>query len=132
MSSRQSTTLLAALLVPLLFSGCAAAVGAAAGVGAVRYVSGQTATTSLDVTVQEAADVTQAVFQEMSIELDREERESTKVEFDGSAPNGLSVDVDIEVDADLTKIDVSASEDLVRFDEDYARQILERIVERAS
>lgn len=119
------------LLVSLTgLAGCLAA--AAAGAGGAIVLSGHTAEAIVERPVDEVASVAEAVMAEEDVEVidTRTEDRGAKRVFEGDRGD-LDVTVTIEREDEGTKIGVEAQRSTARWDDDYARSLLAKIIERA-
>lgn len=122
-------------ILPLLVLGVApaclaVAAGAAAGAaGAVAYTE-RGASSLVKAPVDQVVQRTEAVFADLGIQV-----ESRSVEEDGSEVdlNGETEDLEVTVEIErdtpgTTEVEVYARENLVEWDREYARMVLERII----
>jgi Protein of unknown function (DUF3568) len=119
-----------ALAAALLSTGClaAAAGGAAAGV----YLTSRGAESVIEASVDQVASRAEAVMGEMGIV---KEGESTEDQGDKHVLKGKKGDLDVTIDINresstTTKVEVTARENLAEWDKDYAKEVLNRIVEK--
>jgi len=121
------TLLLGSLLAS---AGCLAA--AAAGAGGAIVLTGHTAEAIVDRPVGEVAGVAEAVMAAEEIEVvdTRTEDRGAKRVYEGDRGE-LDVTVTIEEDDEGTKVGVEARRNAARWDDDYARSLLAKIIERA-
>lgn len=122
--------LLLPLAAALLSTGClaAAAAGAAGGV----YLTTRGAEAVIEGSVDDVAGRAEAVMGEMGIV---KEGESTENQGAKQVLEGKQGDLDITIDinresATTTKVEVTARENLAEWDKDYAKEVLNRIVEK--
>jgi hypothetical protein len=122
--------LLLPLVATLLSTGClaAAAAGAAGGV----YLTSRGAEAVIEGSVDDVAGRAESVMTEMNI---AKEGESTEDEGAKHVLKGKQGDLDVTIDinresATTTKVEVTARENLAEWDKDYAKQVLNRIVEK--
>lgn len=118
-----------ALAAAVATTGCVAAA-AAAGAGAGVYLTSQGAESMVDAPVGQVADRARIVMQQMDIAPT-----GTQMNGDGSERElkGRSgeTDVTIELEAQsdtTTRVEVTAKKNVVDYDQDMARDIVERIV----
>jgi hypothetical protein len=122
------------LLIPLaavlLSTGClaAAAAGAAGGI----YLTSRGAEAVIEGSVEDVAARAKSVMGEMGIvpEGESTEDQGAKQELKGKRGD---LDVTIEINresATTAKVEVTARENLAEWDKDYAKQVLNRIVEK--
>lgn len=128
------------LAMALAGAGCAAAaVGAAAGAAGAVYLTDNGAETVLDVGHPEALAAAERAFADFGVAI-----EERKVETDEGAGvttaelRGETEDGEKRVTAEIrdqgenkTRVTVTARDDLVSWDEDLSRRLVERIVELA-
>lgn len=119
-----------ALAAALLSTGClaAAAAGAAGGV----YLTSRGAESVIEGSVEDVAARAEAVMDEMGIV---KEGESTEDQGDKHVLKGKQGDLDVNIDINresptTTKVEVTARKNLAEWDKDYAKQVLNRIVEK--
>ncbi len=119
-----------ALAAALLSTGClaAAAAGAAGGV----YLTSRGAESVIEGSVDDVAARAEAVMDEMGIV---KEGESTEDQGDKHVLKGKQGDLDVNIDINresptTTKVEVTARKNLAEWDKDYAKQVLNRIVEK--
>ncbi len=122
--------LLLPLATALLSTGClaAAAAGAAGGV----YLTTRGAEAVIEGSVDDVAGRAEAVMGEMGIV---KEGESTENQGAKHVLEGKQGDLDITIDinresATTAKVEVTARENLAEWDKDYAKEVLNRIVEK--
>lgn len=119
--------LVLALVVPT--AGCVAAA-AAAGAGAGIYLTTRGAESMVEGSIENVSDRTRAVLNEEGIALDESnfEKAGDRREFKGKKGD-LDVSVDLErKDANTTRVEVSARENVAEWDKEYAQQVLSKIV----
>jgi hypothetical protein len=122
--------LLLLLAVALPSTGClaAAAAGAAGGI----YVTSRGAESVIEGSVDEVAGRAEAVMGEMGIV---KEGESTEDQGDKQVLKGKKGDLDVTIDIKresptTAKVEVTARKNLAEWDKDYAKDVLNRIVEK--
>ena len=122
-----ATALLLAL--SLATSGCVAAA-AAAGAGAGIYLTNQGAESLVDAPIATVAERARIVMQQMNIAP-----AGTQTNGDGSERElkGKTGDTDITIELEAqgpstTRLEVTAKDNLVNYDKEMARDIVERIV----
>jgi hypothetical protein len=118
------------LAVALPSTGClaAAAAGAAGGV----YLTSRGAESVIEASVDDVAARAEAVMSEMAIV---KQGESTEDQGDKQVLKGKKGDLDITIDIDresptTSKFEVTARENLAEWDKDYAKEVLNRIVQK--
>jgi hypothetical protein len=122
------------LLVPLaavlLGTGClaAAAGGAAAGV----YITSRGAEAVVEGSVEDVAARAESVMGEMGIVKEGESTEDQGAKHVLKGKKGdLDINIDIKQESDKTsKVEVTARENLAEWDKDYAKDVVNRIVEK--
>lgn len=116
-------------------SGCVV-IAAGAGAGGAIHFTNNGAESVVRASVEATSSATERAFEHFGIE-----RTSLKIEGDGakreiegkSAERDTGVSVKLEKeDEDTTRVEVSARKSLVTWDKDFAREIIEKIVEFAS
>jgi hypothetical protein len=119
-----------ALAAALLSTGClaAAAAGAAGGV----YLTSRGAESVINASVDDVADRSEAVMGEMGIV---KQAESTEDEGTKHVLKGRQGDLDVTIDIDresatTSKVEVTARKNLAEWDKDYAKEVLNRIVQK--
>jgi len=122
--------LLFLLAIALPSTGClaAAAAGAAGGI----YLTSRGAESVVEGSVAEIADRAEAVMGEMAIVKDGESTEDggSRQVLKGKKGD-LDVTIDIEQESESTaKVEVTARENLAEWDKDYAKEVLDRIVQK--
>jgi hypothetical protein len=122
--------LLFLLAVALPSTGClaAAAAGAAGGV----YLTTRGAESVIEASVDQVAGRAEAVMSEMGIV---KEGESTENQGDNQVLKGKKGELDVTIDIEqesstTTKVEVTARENLAEWDKDYAKEVLNRIVQK--
>ncbi|HEY9505949.1 MAG TPA: hypothetical protein VIQ27_08260 [Gemmatimonadales bacterium] len=119
-----------ALAAALLSTGClaAAAGGAAAGV----YLTSRGAEAVVEGSVADVARRAQSVMGEMAIVKEDESTEDQGAKHVLKGKKGdLDVSIEINRETDKTaKVEVTARENLAEWDKDFAKDVLNRIVER--
>jgi hypothetical protein len=122
--------LLFLLAIALPSTGClaAAAAGAAGGI----YLTSRGAESVVEGSVAEIADRAEAVMGEMAIVKDGESTEDggSRQVLKGKKGD-LDVTIDIEQESESTaKVEVTARENLAEWDKDYAKEVLDQIVQK--
>jgi hypothetical protein len=118
-----------ALVFALSTGGCLAAAGA--GLGAGVYLSDRGAESLVDAPIDRAFTATQQAFHDMGIteEKTTSEQSGTTQERQVSGKLGeKSIKVSLKTEGTGTRVEVVASEDMVVWDKDLAKDVLERIV----
>lgn len=126
---RTTRFLATAALLAFATSGCVAAA-AAAGAGAGIYLTGQGAESIVTAPIGQVADRSRIVMQQMNISPTGTEMNGDGSERELKGRTG-ETDITIELEAQsdtTTRVEVTARENPVDFDQDLARDILERIV----
>jgi hypothetical protein len=128
--SSMRRNLLFLLAVALLSTGClaAAAAGAAGGI----YLTTRGAESLVEGSVDQVAGRAEAVMSEMGIV---KEGESTENQGDKQVLKGKKGDLDVTIDIDresptTAKVEVTAQKNLAEWDKDYAKEVLNRIVQK--
>lgn len=123
-------TLLFLLAVVLPSTGClaAAAAGAAGGV----YLTSRGAESVVEGSVDQIAGRSEAVMSEMAIV---KEGESTEDQGDKQVLKGKKGDLDVTIEIrreseNTAKVEVTARENLAEWDKDFAKEVLNRIVQK--
>lgn len=116
------------LTLAVTTTGCLAA--AAAGAGGAIYLTDRGAESLVNASLDETYEAARETFSEMGIRETKNTTEGDKRELQGSI-NDLEIDVDIERKDETTRVEVTANKTRVTWDKDYARSILQKIVERA-
>jgi hypothetical protein len=122
--------LLLPIAAALLSTGClaAAAAGAAGGV----YLTTRGAEAVIEGSVKDVGARAQSVMGEMAIV---KEGESTEDQGDKQVLKGKKGDLDVTIEVNretptTSKVEVTARENLAEWDKDYAKQVLNRIVQK--
>jgi hypothetical protein len=122
--------LLLPIAAALLSTGClaAAAAGAAGGV----YLTSRGAEAVVEGSVSDVAARAQSVMGEMNIVKEDESTEDQGAKHVFKGKDGdLDVTIDISRETEkTTKVEVTARENLAEWDKDYAKRVLNRIVEK--
>ena len=125
--------LAAALALPLL-SGClvAAAAGAGAGAGAGIWLTRQGASSLVEGSIDEVERRTLAVLADDGVEVaDRTSEDHGRERGFGGMRGELEVRVKLEAETtSTTRVSATARYSMVEWDREYARTLLQRIVER--
>ena len=121
---------LAALALAVILPGCVLAA-AGAGAGGAIYLTSRGAESIVDASVPEVADAVTDVFADMGITV---AGTTTEKEGDEREVRGKKGDLDVTVHFErespsTTKVEVTARENVAEWDRDYAKRVLERIVE---
>lgn len=123
-------TIVFLLAVTLPATGClaAAAAGAAGGI----YLTSRGAESVVQGSVDQIAGRAEAVMSEMAIV---KEGESTENQGDKHVLKGKKGDLDVTIDIDrespsTAKVEVTARKNLAEWDKDYAKEVLDRIVQK--
>lgn len=126
---RRITGALAAVALAAATSGCIAAA-AAAGAGAGVYLTSQGAESTVPAPIARVADRARIVMQQMNIAPT-----GTQMNGDGSErelkgrTGETDVTIELEAQSDTTtRVEVTARDNLLEYDQDLARDIVERIV----
>lgn len=115
------------LILTTGLTGCL--VAAAAGAGGAIVLSGHTAEAIVERPVAEMTTVAEQVLQEEEIEItDSRSQDSGARRTLKGEKDDLTVTVKIERTDDGTKIGVEAQRNAARWDDDYARALLARII----
>ena len=125
---RRNLLFLFALVLPSTGCLAAAAAGAAGGV----YLTTRGAESVVEGSVDQIAGRAEAVMSEMAIV---KEGESTENQGDKQVLKGKKGDLDITIDIDresptTAKVEVTARENLAEWNKDYAKEVLNRIVQK--
>lgn len=132
MKGRQTGRRMAALVaMSLAASGCWAAAAAGGGAAAGVYLSDQSAESTVNAPIADVALRTRTVLSEMRIEVEERDADlnDRELEIHGVAPDGDAVHVELQAAGSTTRVRVSARENAVEWDRDYARSIVQRIVQ---
>jgi hypothetical protein len=118
------------LAVALPSTGClaAAAAGAAGGI----YLTSRGAESVVEGSVDQIAGRAEAVMKELAIV---KEGESTENQGDKQVLKGKKGDLDVTIDIDresptTAKVEVTARKNLAEWDKEFAKEVLNRIVEK--
>jgi hypothetical protein len=112
-------------------SGCLFAAGAGAA-GAIYYTD-RGAESLVKGSVDQAFDAAVATFGELGIKETKRSSEDNKRALEGKDSTGeREMSVTIERDDESTKVQVVAKKSAVTWDKDYAKMVLEKIVERTN
>lgn len=130
---RRRLPVAALVLLPLL-SGCLVAAAGAAGAGAAAgiYLSDRGASSLVEGSIVSVHRRTQAVLQELRIEIDetRSASDGSRVEYRGHTAE-LDVVVELEeAGPSTTQVNVTARRSAVEWDRAYARTVVQRIVDQ--
>jgi hypothetical protein len=134
---RTRTKLALALLLSgsaLTGTGCAL-FAAGAGAGAGIYLTNQGAESTIPITMEKAIAYTRQTFDSMGIEQTelKSEDSGNKATLEGKPRNrDLDVTVDLERRGDNVHAEVTSKDNLVQYDKDYSRQVLQQIVDRSA
>ena len=125
---RRNLLFLLALALPTTGCLAAAAAGAAGGI----YLTSRGAESVVEGPVAEIADRVEAVMGEMGIVKDGESTEDGGARQVLKGKKGdLEVTVDIEQESESTaKVEVTARKNLAEWDKDYAKEVLNQIVQK--
>ncbi|HEX7118209.1 MAG TPA: DUF3568 family protein [Longimicrobiales bacterium] len=117
-----------ALTHPL--AACAAAAAGAAGAATGIYLTSRGANGIVEGTVADVTRRTERVYADMDITItEREYQETGEVEIKGDR-NGTQVNTEIEYEtATTTEVKVEARENEFQWDQDLAREVVQRIVQ---
>ena len=121
--------LVLALALPSV--GCMAAA-AAAGAGAGVYLTTRGAESFVEGSLENVSDRAKAVMAEEGIALNESDskEDGEKLELTGKKGDlDVSIELDRE-DSNTTKVEVSARENLAEWDKDYAQKLLSKIIEK--
>jgi hypothetical protein len=113
-------------------TGCLAAAGA--GLGAGIYLSDRGAESLVSTPIETTFAAAQDVFREMGmtgIKTSGEQSESSEERQLIGKRGDKNVKVTLRSEGEGTRVEVVASEDMVVWDKDLARQVLEQIVKKA-
>ncbi|HEX6041283.1 DUF3568 family protein [Longimicrobium sp.] len=122
---------MAVLLAVSAGSGCWAAAAAGGGAAAGVYLTDQKAESTVNAPLADVALRTRTVLAEMRISIqDREvEPDDREVEIHGVAPEGDAVHVELDGGGATTRVRVSVRDGVAKWDQEYARSIMQRIVQ---
>jgi hypothetical protein len=129
-ASRHGRTICFLLALLMTSSGCVALGAAGAGAGTALYLTSRGASGAAPGMAGDVAQRTEDVFEEMDIEVtaDRMERAGDERALEGRiGDTDITVEIEQRTD-DTVWIDVSARTGALTWDQDLARQILEKIV----
>jgi hypothetical protein len=118
-----------ALVFSLTTSGCLAAAGA--GLGAGIYISDRGAESLVSTPIDQVFTASQRAFRDMGITEQKTTSEQSGSDQERQLTGKLgdkNVKVTLKTEGTGTRVDVVASEDMVVWDKDLARDVLERIV----
>jgi Protein of unknown function (DUF3568) len=121
-----------ALALALPSTACVAAA-AAAGAGAGIYLTSRGAESIVQGDLENVADRAKAVMAEEGITLQETDskEEGEKLELTGKKGDlDISIELDREND-NTTKVEVSARENLAEWDKEYAQRLLSKIIEKS-
>ena len=113
-------------------TGCLAAAGA--GLGAGVYLSDRGAESLVSAPVDQTFEAARSVFSEMGmtdIETSGEQSATSEQRQISGKRGDKNVKVTLRTEGQGTRVEVVASEDMVVWDKDLAREILEKIVDRS-
>ncbi len=116
-------------------TGCGLFAAGAAGAGTGIYLTSQGVESTLPTSMDRALASTRQTFQSLGIEQTEFESEDSgnKATIKGKPANrDLEVSVDLERRGDNVHAEVTAKDNMVQYDKDYARQVLQQIVDRAA
>ncbi|HEX7089543.1 MAG TPA: DUF3568 family protein [Longimicrobiales bacterium] len=131
MAGRTIWRLVALAALVAAVTGCAALAVGGAGAAAGVYLESRGASSVVEGTPSQVAQTTEQVFADLGIRItERDYGDGDGGEIDIRGTNGdLDVDVDIEPQsANTSKVHVEAKKNAFRWDQDYARMVVERIV----
>jgi uncharacterized protein DUF3568 len=125
---RRNLLFLLALVLPSTGCLAAAAAGAAGGV----YLTSRGAESVIEGSVDQVASRAEAVISEMGIV---KEGESTEDQGDKQVLKGKKGDLDVTINiqresSNTAKVEVTARENLAEWNKDYAKEVLNRIVQK--
>jgi hypothetical protein len=125
---RRNLLFLLALVLPSTGCLAAAAAGAAGGI----YLTSRGAESVIEAPVDELAGRAEAVMSEMGIVKDGESTSDQGQRHVLKGKQGdLDVTIDIEKDSESTaKVEVTARKNLAEWDKEYAKDVLNRIVQK--
>jgi hypothetical protein len=110
-------------------SACLAAAGA--GLGAGIYLSDRGAESLVDAPIEKAFEASRVVFSDMGmtdVETRGEQSGSSEERQISGKRGDKNVKVTLRTEGESTRVEVVASEDMVVWDKDRAREVLEKIV----
>jgi hypothetical protein len=123
--------MLLAAVAALLAAGCVTAAVAGAGAAAGIHMTGNNATSMVQGSLAAVDARTQAVLSEMGVQVEERKQETDGFEYEGSA-QGMEIHVELDDMGDgTTQVRASARKSPVEWDNDYARDIVQRIVQRS-
>ena len=114
-------------------TGCVAAA-AGAGVGAGIYYSDRGAESVVAAPIDKVYAATEHAFQDLNISVVKSSTDSTdsgtaERQLKGNATEDREVTVTLKTEGSSTRVDVVANKSAVTYDKDFAKSILQRIVE---
>lgn len=124
---------LAAVIAVLGLAGCAAAA-AGMGAGAAIYVTDRGVESVVAAPIDKTFEAAQAAFQEFGITENKtgtEQKEGTETRTLSGKTSDRDVDINLKTEGPGTKVDVVVKKTAVTWDKDFARKILNKIVEGA-
>ena len=115
-----------------ILPGCLAAAGAGAGAASAAYLTGRSASSVVEGSLEDVAEDTRATFREMGIEPTGEQSSDSGNDLEIRGRNGeLDLVVDLErTEPRLTLVEVSARANTVTWNEEYAKMVLNRIIKK--
>lgn len=133
-SPRRRAGLVGALSAVLLGTGCVVA-GAGAGAGGAVYLTSRGVESVITAPLSDVAAATERAFEELDIRrtgLEIDDEDERRVYRGEPAEGEPDVTVTLETEeSGSTKVEVTARTSVVTWDKDYARRVIERIVEEA-
>jgi hypothetical protein len=132
---RNTRTLLAVILLPLVGAACSRTTAAVAGAGAAAAAaigySDRGATSSVDLNVTRLAYATERAFRDLGIALTERQADEDGIELKGADGDWkIVVDIEREPTDALTDVEVTVSRDLVNYEKSRAEEILRAILAR--
>lgn len=117
--------------IALLSAGCMAAAVAGAGAAAGIHMTGNSASSTVQGSLAAVDTRAQAVLSEMGVTVQERTEAGNSLRYRGSA-EGLEVNVELESQgAGATEVRASARRNPVEWDNAFARDLVQRIVQRS-
>jgi hypothetical protein len=114
-------------------TGCGLFAAGAAGAGTGIYLTSQGVESTVPTNMDRALASSRATFQAMGIEQTKFEIEGDEATLEGKPRDrDLTVSVELERRGESVHFEVTSKDNLVQYDKDYSRQVLQNIMDRVT
>lgn len=112
---------------------CAAAAAAGAGAATGVYLTSRGAKSLVPMSLDDAVARSRAVLSQLNVTMKDTETndQGDERELHGTTPDGLDIGIQLDrQDAQTTNIEVTTKKNVVDYDKDYSKMVLQKIIEQ--